>query len=54
MLMGKHLNKYKSIIATSSMISEINKAVDVDTWSHIRDTIPVHIVRLFQQYNIRL
>jgi hypothetical protein len=54
MLIGKHLNKYKSIIATTPIISECNKAVDVDTWSYIRTTIPLHIVRWFQQYNIRL
>ena len=54
MVIGKHLGKYKSIIATTSMVSECNKAVDVDTWSYIRTTIPLHIVRLFQQYNIRL
>jgi hypothetical protein len=54
MLIGKHLNIYKSIIVSTSIISECNKAVDVDTWSYIRTTIPVHIVRLLQQYNIRV
>lgn len=53
MIIGKHLDKYKSIIVSTSIISECNKAVDVDTWSYIRTTIPVHIIRLFQQYNIR-
>jgi hypothetical protein len=54
MLIGKHLDKYKSIIASTSMIPQCTKTVDVDTWSNIRTTIPVHIIRLLQQYNIRL
>ncbi len=54
MVIGKHLGKYKSIIATTSMVSEITKTIDDDSWSHIIDTIPKHIFELFQQYNIRL
>jgi hypothetical protein len=54
MVIGKHLGKYKSIIATASMISEITETIDDDSWSYIIDTIPKYMVRLFQQYNIRL
>ncbi len=53
MNIGKDLNECKSII-TSLMISECVKAVDADTWSHIREIIPIPIFELFQQYNITL
>lgn len=50
MNIGKHINKYKSILS-STTITETSKAVGTNTWSSIRDTIPLHIIQLFQQYN---
>ena len=50
MELGKHINKYKSILS-STTITETSKAVGTNTWSSIRDTIPLHIIQLFRQYN---
>lgn len=50
MELGKHINKYKSIISSSYVTEQTYNRVGNTSWSQIRDIIPVRIFQLLQQY----
>lgn len=51
MILGKRIDRYMSIISQSDVTEPTYNKVENKSWFYIRDSIALHIIEIFQQYN---